>query len=58
MMKFQSVSRLLSVKRIVRYLQLYRNMTGSCGRQQLIIWKDRRNGTRILEVSIPRNGIV
>jgi len=35
-------------------VQLYRNVTGStsCGRRQLIIWKDRLNGTRLLEVTI------
>jgi len=33
-------------------MQLYRNMAGSCGRRQLIIWKDKRNGTRLLEVFV------
>ena len=37
--------------------QLYRNMVGSnmvgsCGRRQLIIWKDRLYGTRLIEVEI------
>jgi len=32
--------------------QLYRNTTGSCGRRQLVIWKDRLNGTRLIEVRI------
>jgi len=38
-------------------VQLYRNMmgTGTSGRRQLIIWKDRLNGTRLIEVGLQWN---
>ena len=38
-------------------VQLYRNMmgTGTSGRHQLIIWKDRLNGTRLIEVGLQWN---